>query len=101
MTDEDQAGTFGGYTPSGRSSEAHVLHLPTMVSHLILSNISYVARIKSSNIRLMYLGNLCIEILCDTIGNRDLCHRITRSSFEIGVFRCLESRCIRPSETLI
>ena len=35
MTDEDQAVMFGEYTPSsGRSSEARVLHLPTMVSHL-------------------------------------------------------------------
>ena len=34
MTDEDQAVMFGGFNPSGQSSEAHVLHLPTMVSHL-------------------------------------------------------------------
>ena len=35
MTGEDQAMMFGGYTPpSGQSSEARVLHLPTMVSHL-------------------------------------------------------------------
>ena len=34
MTDEDQAAMFGGYTSSGLSSEARVLHLPTMVSHL-------------------------------------------------------------------
>ena len=46
MTDKDQAVMFGGNTPSGRSSEARVLHLPTMVSHFGLSNISYVARLK-------------------------------------------------------
>ena len=46
ITDEDQAVMFGGDTPSGRSSEARVLHLPTMVSHFCLSNISYVARLK-------------------------------------------------------
>ena len=34
MTDEDQAVMFGGYSSSGKSSEARVLHLPTMVSHL-------------------------------------------------------------------
>ena len=35
MTDEDQAVMFGGYNPyGGKSSEACVLHLPTMVSHL-------------------------------------------------------------------
>ena len=46
MTDEDQAVLFGGYAPSsGRSSEARVLHLPTMVSHFGLSIISYVARL--------------------------------------------------------
>ena len=33
VTDEDQAVMFGGNTPSDRSSEARVLHLPTMVSH--------------------------------------------------------------------
>ena len=32
VTDEDQAVMFGGSTLSGESSEAHVLHLPTMVS---------------------------------------------------------------------
>ena len=44
MTDEDQAVMFGGYTPSRRSSEAHVLHLPTMVSHICLSHMysSYI-----------------------------------------------------------
>ena len=34
MIDEDQAVMFGGDTSSGRSSDARVLHLPTMVSHL-------------------------------------------------------------------
>ena len=34
LTDEDQAVMFGGNIPSGKSSEARVLHLPTMVSHL-------------------------------------------------------------------
>ena len=35
MTDENQAVMFGGYVPSSdTSSEARVLHLPTMVSHL-------------------------------------------------------------------
>ena len=38
MTDEDQAVMFGGSTPSGISSEARVLHLPTMVSHLCYSH---------------------------------------------------------------
>ena len=46
MTDKDEAVMFGGFTPSGSSSEARVLHLPTMVSHFGLSNISYVARLK-------------------------------------------------------
>ena len=32
-TNEDCAIMFGGSTPSGKSSEAHALHLPTMVSH--------------------------------------------------------------------
>ena len=32
MTDKDQIVTFGGFTSLGESSEAHVLHLPTMVS---------------------------------------------------------------------
>ena len=33
MTDEDQAVMFGGRTSSGKkSSEAHILHLPMMVS---------------------------------------------------------------------
>ena len=45
MTDEDQAVMFGGFTSSGKHSEAHVLHLPTMVSHFGLSIISYVARL--------------------------------------------------------
>ena len=31
MTDKDQA-VMLGYTSSGKSSKAHVLHLPTMVS---------------------------------------------------------------------
>ena len=43
MTGEEQAVMLGGYTSSGMSSEALVLHLPTMVSHFNLSNISYVA----------------------------------------------------------
>ena len=34
MTDEDQAVMFGGNSSSDWSSEARVLHLPTMVSHL-------------------------------------------------------------------
>ena len=49
MTDEDQAVMFGGFTPSGWSSEARVLHMPTMVSHFGLSDISYVARLKKEN----------------------------------------------------
>ena len=32
--DEDQVVMFGWGTPSGWSSEARTLHLPTMVSHL-------------------------------------------------------------------
>ena len=32
VTDEDQAVMYGGDTPSDHSSEAHILHLPTMVS---------------------------------------------------------------------
>ena len=43
MTDEDQAVVLGGFTASGMSSEALVLHLPTMVNYFSLSNISYVA----------------------------------------------------------
>ena len=34
MIDEDQAVMFGGDTLSGMASDARVLHLPTMVSHL-------------------------------------------------------------------
>ena len=34
MIDEDQAVMFGGNTSLVRSSDARVLHLPTMVSHL-------------------------------------------------------------------
>ena len=44
MISEDQAVMFGGINPSGRSSKAHILHLPTMVSYLcgrILINIEY------------------------------------------------------------
>ena len=33
VTDEDQAVMFGGRTPPSSSSEAHILHLPTMVSY--------------------------------------------------------------------
>ena len=33
-TDEDRAVMFGEFTPSGRTSKAWALHLPTMVSHL-------------------------------------------------------------------
>ena len=36
---------FGGFTQSGESSEARVLHLPTMVSHLHLSYMQ--SRLKS------------------------------------------------------
>ena len=43
MSDEDQTVVLGGYTSSGMSSEALVLHLPTMVNYFNLSNISYVA----------------------------------------------------------
>ena len=43
MTDEDQTVVLGGFTASGMSSEALVLHLPTMVNYFSLSNISYVA----------------------------------------------------------
>ena len=32
VSDDDQAVMFGGDTPSGESSEAYILHLPTMVS---------------------------------------------------------------------
>ena len=48
-TDEDQAVMFGGDTPSGWSSEALVLHLPTMVSYFGLSYISYVARLEKED----------------------------------------------------
>ena len=34
MTDEDCALMYGGINPSGKTSEALVLNLPTMVSHL-------------------------------------------------------------------
>ena len=34
MTDEDCAVMFGGKTPSGWTSKAWALHLPTVVSHL-------------------------------------------------------------------
>ena len=49
MTDEDQAVMFGGNTPSDMSSEARVLHLPTIVSHFGLSDISYVAGLKKQD----------------------------------------------------
>ena len=35
VTDEDQAVMFGGGTLSDKYSEAHILHLPTMVSCLL------------------------------------------------------------------
>ena len=34
MTDEMSAVLFGGHISFGETSKAHVLHLPTMVSHL-------------------------------------------------------------------
>ena len=43
MSDEEQAVVLGGYTSLGMSSEALLLHLPTMVNYFSLSNISYVA----------------------------------------------------------
>ena len=49
MTDEDQAVMLGGYTSSGKTSEARVLHLPTMVSHFGLSNILYIAGLKKED----------------------------------------------------
>ena len=49
MTDEDQAVMFGGNSPSDLSSEARVLHLPTMVSHFGLSDISYEAGLKKED----------------------------------------------------
>ena len=36
LIDDDQAVMFGGGTPAGKSSEMHVLHLPTMVSYLTI-----------------------------------------------------------------
>ena len=44
MTDEDQAVMFGGRTPSGFSSEAHVLHLPTMVSWNVRELVKSISR---------------------------------------------------------
>ena len=38
VTDEDQAVMFGGVTLSGRSSEARMLHLPTMVSQFLYTH---------------------------------------------------------------
>ena len=49
MTDEDQAVMFGGHTPSGESSEARVLHLPTMVSQLL--SIHLVNKIRQVNFK--------------------------------------------------
>ena len=49
MTDEDQALMFGGLIPLDWSSEARVLHLPTMVSHFGLSNMLYVARLNKED----------------------------------------------------
>ena len=36
VIDKDEAVMFGGYsTPSGESSDTHILYLPTMVSYFI------------------------------------------------------------------
>ena len=62
VTDEDQAVMFGGFTPSGESSEAHILHLPTMVSHLcrrviIIINTEYL------NFFVIYFASLSVSVL--------------------------------------
>ena len=44
MIDEDQAVMFGGFTPPGESSEAHVLHLPTMVSWNVRELVKSISR---------------------------------------------------------
>ena len=50
MTDTDQAAvSFGGSTPSGWSSEAHILNLPTMVSHLCWPNSSLKVLMEDDN----------------------------------------------------
>ena len=41
MFDEEHAVMFGGYSPgSGNSADAYVLHVPTMVSGLLLHTIN-------------------------------------------------------------
>ena len=50
VTEEDQAVMFGGFTRSGRSSKAHVLHLPTMVSW----NVSELAKVRESLFKLSH-----------------------------------------------
>ena len=41
VTGEDQAVMFGGGTPPGESSEAHILHLPTMVNYIYSGKVTY------------------------------------------------------------
>ena len=53
VTDEDQAVMFGGRTPSGESSEARVLHLPTMVSQFLNTNMAKI-----------YKGRKIKQLLC-------------------------------------
>ena len=43
MTDEDQAVMFGGFT-SSFSSEAHIIHLPTMVSWNVRELVKSISR---------------------------------------------------------
>ena len=51
MTGEDQVVMFGGKHPSGESSEARILHLPTMVSQkAIVISIQYSNFLKLCNL---------------------------------------------------
>ena len=54
MIDEDQAVMFGGNTLSGDSSEARVLHLPTMVSHLLVYHVHLIAGNSSGRRRRLF-----------------------------------------------
>ena len=75
MSDEDQTVVLGGYTSSGMSSEALVLHLPTIVSHFGLSSISYVARLKKED-KTELMDKYLSYILCQDYAEGTLSSRM-------------------------
>ena len=57
LTDKDQAVMFGGYTSSINSSEAHVLHLPTMVSWNVRELVKSISR-ERKHVQVITCSNL-------------------------------------------